>query len=359
MTVDVADQPLEPFGPASFPAQPKLECDIVMKGGITSGVIYPLAVCDLAKVYRLRSVGGASAGAIAAAAATAAEVGRATVAAAASGATNAMPVDAAGVGFMGLANLPDELTEEQPGGKSRLFHLFRPQRSAKRLFGLLVAGMDAAADLRQLRRRFAGPRLAANLIAAGAWAFPVRAALAHGAGDPTRLAAALAGVDVLLTATTPATAGPIVEDVEMQHNGRSLDTFETFIRYTSILGALRNAYGQNEVDEAFTFLERSFSDCTSYTFELQAYDVAGRYGLYRRPRARLEFLRRSAAQFHLAGHPGVSPRGRRMEGSPSACRHRDRVTVPDYIRYSAKSGTSDHAHGCNFPDRLHGQRPVP
>jgi hypothetical protein len=35
------------------------------------------------------------------------------------------------------------------------------------------------------------------------------------------------------------------------------------------------------------------------------------------------------------------------------------VTVPDHIRYSAKSGTSDHGHVCNFPDRLHGQRPVP
>jgi ketosteroid isomerase-like protein len=43
----------------------------------------------------------------------------------------------------------------------------------------------------------------------------------------------------------------------------------------SILGALRNVYGQHEVDEAFTALERSFSDCTSYTFELQAYDVVG------------------------------------------------------------------------------------
>ena len=41
----------------------------------------------------------------------------------------------------------------------------------------------------------------------------------------------------------------------------------------SILGALRNAYGRQEVDESFTFLEKSFSDCTSYTFELQAYDV--------------------------------------------------------------------------------------
>jgi ketosteroid isomerase-like protein len=43
----------------------------------------------------------------------------------------------------------------------------------------------------------------------------------------------------------------------------------------SILGALRNAYGQHEVDKTFTFLERSFSDCTSFTFELQAYDVVG------------------------------------------------------------------------------------
>ena len=42
----------------------------------------------------------------------------------------------------------------------------------------------------------------------------------------------------------------------------------------SILGAWRNAYGQQEVDESFAWLERSFSDCTSYTFELQAYDVA-------------------------------------------------------------------------------------
>ncbi|MET0886861.1 MAG: nuclear transport factor 2 family protein [Mycetocola sp.] len=41
----------------------------------------------------------------------------------------------------------------------------------------------------------------------------------------------------------------------------------------SILGAWRNAYGQQEVAETFRFLEQSFSDCTSYAFELQAYDV--------------------------------------------------------------------------------------
>ena len=43
----------------------------------------------------------------------------------------------------------------------------------------------------------------------------------------------------------------------------------------SVLGAWRNAHGQRELDELFTSLARSFSDCTSYRFELQAYDVVG------------------------------------------------------------------------------------
>lgn len=43
----------------------------------------------------------------------------------------------------------------------------------------------------------------------------------------------------------------------------------------SVLGALRNAYGQEELNELFATLARRFSDCTSYAFELQAYDVVG------------------------------------------------------------------------------------
>ena len=43
----------------------------------------------------------------------------------------------------------------------------------------------------------------------------------------------------------------------------------------SILGAMRNAYGHQEVEETFVALERMFSDCTSFTFELQVYDVSG------------------------------------------------------------------------------------
>jgi aspartyl-tRNA(Asn)/glutamyl-tRNA(Gln) amidotransferase subunit A len=43
---------------------------------------------------------------------------------------------------------------------------------------------------------------------------------------------ALDGIDVLLTATTPSTAVPLTEHVEMMHNGKPADTFETFVRYT-------------------------------------------------------------------------------------------------------------------------------
>ena len=43
----------------------------------------------------------------------------------------------------------------------------------------------------------------------------------------------------------------------------------------SVLGAWRSAIGQRELDELFTFLGRSFSNCTSYAVDLQAYDVVG------------------------------------------------------------------------------------
>ncbi|MFD7256787.1 nuclear transport factor 2 family protein [Streptomyces sp. NPDC059874] len=43
----------------------------------------------------------------------------------------------------------------------------------------------------------------------------------------------------------------------------------------SVLGAWRNANGRRELDELFAALGESFSECTSYEFELQAYDVVG------------------------------------------------------------------------------------
>jgi len=55
-------------GADQFTAIPSEECDVVMKGGITSGVVYPSAILRLSQRYRFRNVGGASVGAIAAAA---------------------------------------------------------------------------------------------------------------------------------------------------------------------------------------------------------------------------------------------------------------------------------------------------
>src|SRR5271165_4269362 len=58
------------------PAPPTSPCDIVMKGGVTSGVVYPALVAELSKSYRFKNIGGPSVGAIAAACAAAAEYGR-------------------------------------------------------------------------------------------------------------------------------------------------------------------------------------------------------------------------------------------------------------------------------------------
>lgn len=51
-------------------------CDLVMKGGVTSGIVYPRLVTHLARNHRFVRIGGASAGAIAAAFTAAAEFDR-------------------------------------------------------------------------------------------------------------------------------------------------------------------------------------------------------------------------------------------------------------------------------------------
>jgi predicted acylesterase/phospholipase RssA len=65
----------EPLPPPLDLTEPT-ECDLVMKGGITSGIVYQSAVAELARRYAFRNIGGASAGAIAAAVTAAAEHGR-------------------------------------------------------------------------------------------------------------------------------------------------------------------------------------------------------------------------------------------------------------------------------------------
>jgi ketosteroid isomerase-like protein len=61
------------------------------------------------------------------------------------------------------------------------------------------------------------------------------------------------------------------------HNGDAGPRRAIWSRHepVSVLGAFRNAIGQRELDELFSSLEKTFSNCTSYAFELQAYDVVG------------------------------------------------------------------------------------
>lgn len=80
MTVDQVDEAkagtvLFEYGADAFD-RPQQDCDLIMKGGVTSGVVYPYAILELARKYRFRSIGGTSAGAIAAAFAAAAEYAR-------------------------------------------------------------------------------------------------------------------------------------------------------------------------------------------------------------------------------------------------------------------------------------------
>jgi Patatin-like phospholipase len=130
--------------PATYPLRHELtqDCDLVMKGGITSGVIYPRAVCQLAVTRRLHQVGGTSAGAIAAAAAAAAEYARDA---------GAGPGGSPDVGYPRLAKLPHTLAH-QTGRHTQLFHLFQPQRCTAALYRLASVWIGRGSIASKLRR---------------------------------------------------------------------------------------------------------------------------------------------------------------------------------------------------------------
>lgn len=102
-------------------------CDIVMKGGVTSGVIYPLTAADLSEKYTFKNVGGTSAGAIAAAATAAAEYRRRT---------------GSGEGFEALRRLPETL-----GKAGFLLSLFSPDPQTRPLFRALLSVAESGHPL--------------------------------------------------------------------------------------------------------------------------------------------------------------------------------------------------------------------
>lgn len=95
-------------------------CNLIMKGGITSGVVYPRAVVALSRTYRFRRIGGSSAGAIAALLTAAAEFRRAET-----GSTE---------GFDLVQKVPQALAEGD-----NLLRLFSPSRRTKAVFEVGMA----------------------------------------------------------------------------------------------------------------------------------------------------------------------------------------------------------------------------
>jgi predicted acylesterase/phospholipase RssA len=128
-------------------------CDVVMKGGITSGVVYPFAIVELAKRYFFKNIGGTSAGAIAATITAASEYRRRA-------AVHGVAVSAQiPPGFEVLARLPDWLAEDR-----NLFHLFQAGPGTRPLFNIGVAALGDQSPLARSLRLIA--TAAVNLRAA-------------------------------------------------------------------------------------------------------------------------------------------------------------------------------------------------
>ena len=126
-----APAPTAPVQPAAVDAggaPSNRFCDIVMEGGITSGIIYTTAVAELSKHYRFRSIGGSSIGAFAAALTAAAELRR-------------RKGDAGG--FELLTELPAQLAAGTQGdARTQLERLFNPQPGTRRLFQIFLAALN-------------------------------------------------------------------------------------------------------------------------------------------------------------------------------------------------------------------------
>ncbi|MGZ5618802.1 MAG: patatin-like phospholipase family protein [Usitatibacter sp.] len=151
---------------------PEKFCDVVMKGGVTSGIVYPGAIVELSRHYCFQSIGGTSAGAIAAAATAAAEYRRRK--------------HGSDAGYAQLASLPTDLMQTDGSGDTKLFRLFKPQPGTRPLFAMLEAALNQAELARLIRR----------VLVAGIGAFRL----------PVLIGALIAGA-IALASTGPAMRG--------------------------------------------------------------------------------------------------------------------------------------------------------
>ena len=152
--------------PAPVDEKPPVDrfCDLVLTGGVASGVVYPWAIVELARHFRFRNIGGTSVGAMAAALAAAAEYGRRT--------GFEFP-------FEPLRRIPAALGEVLPDGRTRMLSLFQPCVHGERLieiWGKVGCGCDDARTapeksgftwtriIRETFRTYMRPALAGALV---------------------------------------------------------------------------------------------------------------------------------------------------------------------------------------------------
>ncbi|MBA2246661.1 MAG: patatin-like phospholipase family protein [Chloroflexia bacterium] len=153
-------------------ASASLECDLVMKGGITSGVVYPKAVVRVARGYRIRKVGGTSVGAIAAALTAAAEYYRRTSPTEDHAQWDALdaeimsdlssprdkPYTSNEPGFAGLYGIPGDIG-------SNLVRKFQPPPRLRELFEYFIAIADSPKVLKPFTALFWRLFLARSCVA--------------------------------------------------------------------------------------------------------------------------------------------------------------------------------------------------
>jgi predicted acylesterase/phospholipase RssA len=184
-SADAADIPV---GEAARALPP---CDVVMKGGVASGLVYPGVVKELARRYRFASIGGTSAGAIAAGICAAAEFGR-------------QRGTSGGIGQLDRA--VSDL--RRPGF---LLGMFQPTREAKPLFDVLKSQISRGDSMRGKigRALVRATLLRPVVLGAGILGLASLAALAVAAWRtfPVIVAVALTLVAVLLAALVVATTG--------------------------------------------------------------------------------------------------------------------------------------------------------
>jgi hypothetical protein len=99
-----------------------------MKGGITSGIVYPNAVLALAKEFRIKNIGGTSAGAIAAAVSAAAALGDRR-----KDKEKSLDPSASAMGFEGMREVARSLATQ-----GFIYGLFQPAWGGRNAFRLIV-----------------------------------------------------------------------------------------------------------------------------------------------------------------------------------------------------------------------------